>query len=343
MKDINFIFSSVTFLQQYIPLVIRAKELNMIYRFFIRANSKAYANPITHTKKWDFLFKSFNIPLFPVKDLNKYSGIIICTDGDIYGPGPKYWKTSAIQNLDRTRFYPIISLTENFNFLDSYPIYTQWIDYVIVQNQKHIDLYNFKQQQSLILGQPKFDVVYDNIYQKYKLNPNNKYALIFYPRFDRCETKFGKTFDYMLIYNWLKQLGFTILVKNREKLKLINNLYQGDKYFDDTYYYPNISMELLQITDIAIFFGSAVIEEIVINHVPFVEFILDKVDRFSFLRHSNYCYIVDDKFPTETDFKSNVNRILNYNDTYFTETINQYLFPTNCATSILQTIQKLNK
>jgi hypothetical protein len=348
MIELNFLFSSVTFLQLYIPLVIRAISRKIPVRFFIRSNHKKYADPLSHTKQYQKLIDTYNIPVLPMKDLVKYSGVIICVDGDIYGPAYKLAKTSAIYNIDRSK-YLIISLLENCNFFEAYSTYINWIDYLIVQNPEHIKTYKYDPVKSLPLGIPKYDIQLDSrlVHKKYKLSTNEKYVVIFYPRFERGQKRYGNNFDqfYAILYAWLHNLGFKILVKNREKLGLKDSQYHGDHYYQDSSFYPNISMELLSISRLAIFFGSAVIEEVVMSHVPFIEFLFDDINRFSFLQHPKYNVTYSKTLPSEQQFKTDVELITNPDidrKPYFDETIQKYLFKGDgCADRIIDKILEL--
>lgn len=327
MTDINFIFSSVTFLQTYIPLVIEAKNRNLKCNFFIRKNSKTYADPITHKKFYEKIIKQYDINVYSIEKIVKFKGIVFLVDGDIYGPSEKYYLESCIKYLKP--YHKKISFIENLNYFWSYKRYIPYMDHVIFPNKIYATFYDCVSSKNIYMGVPKYDIKFDknDILKKFELKEDNKYVLIFYPRFDRG-IKMYKNF--ITLYNnlilWLRNMGYKIIIKNREKLKIVNKTW--DYQFNDIYFYPNISMELLEICDLAVYFGSSVIEEIVMAKTPFIEILMDNVDRFPFLRDESYTYTIGkDNVPNETIFKDNIERIISNNNNYkFDEVTNQYLF-----------------
>ena len=88
MKKIYYLFSSITFLQFYIPLVKESIKRNYENIFIIRKSFKCYSNPM---EKKNFLIlkkysKKYNFKIINIKDieLNEISGFLIMIDGDIY-------------------------------------------------------------------------------------------------------------------------------------------------------------------------------------------------------------------------------------------------------------------
>ena len=111
--NIYYIFSSITFLQIYIPLVIEATKRGFNNFFILRSNSKGYANPFSknHTNILHKFTETYNIKTINSSQINIYElkGIIILIDGDIYGPPRKnILKQSLLHKFNRqktTLFY----------------------------------------------------------------------------------------------------------------------------------------------------------------------------------------------------------------------------------------------
>jgi hypothetical protein len=244
--------------------------------------------------------------------------------------------------------HTIISLVENTNFVWVYHKYIDLVDYVIfhhadyVQGYYHYRLENFvpindieknvfKDDQvagylyqqmlsskNLFLGNPKFD--FKN-YRRYGLPENDengnriKYALLFHPeyRFSIGQNYYGHDefntfYDNMLL--WLKDLGYTLIVKDRNKSTKITSgsgsVDNADTYISTMGVFPNPSLELLALSDLAIFFSSSVIEEVVYYKVPFIEVVIDDIYRFDFYRDNRYGYIIKDRLPDEGVFKQKI-------------------------------------
>ena len=90
---IYFLFSSITFLQFYIPLVLIAKKNNYESVFILRNNAKGYANPFEKSNYniLDKYLKKYNIKsqLADEIKIDEIQGIVFMMDGDIYGPPRK--------------------------------------------------------------------------------------------------------------------------------------------------------------------------------------------------------------------------------------------------------------
>lgn len=333
---VNFLFSSITFISYYVPLVIECNKRNINCRFIYRKNLKKYADPYVHEITCNLIIDKYNIIKGDVKDLvndksisETNKGIIICVDGDIYGPHEYNYKESILLKIDRSK-YMIYSITENMNFKWSYPRYKTLIDYLILTDKQCETQYSLNSTNNLYLGNSKFDNNFDRqtIINKYRLDDNNKYVLIYYPRFERGTKKYGKQFVqfYTNLYTYFHELGYKIIVKNREKLGLKELKYSGDYYFQDLTLYPYTSLELIYISSLCVFFGSAVIEEVVMFEKPFIEVVLDDVDRFAYLRNDKYMYLIDKSLPTKDELLENINRITEIsNNDVFKDMKNRYM------------------
>lgn len=327
---LNFIFSSITFLQSYIPLVIEGNRRGIQSKFFIRKNKKLYADPLYHQKFYEKLLSKYNVKIFQLKDITKCSGIVFMVDGDIYGPSDTHFKESILKSNLLNKNHIKISIPENFNYYTIYHKFYKLVDYMLFPNTIFTDYYNFKGNNHIYIGVPKYDINFNKIkiYQKYELHSQNKYILIFYPRFDRGNKRY-RHFNqfYNNIIDVFRELGYKIIVKNREKLDNNNN--NADYMIYDKTYYPNVSMELLEIVSFAVFFGSSVIEEVVMAKVPFLEIKLDEIHRFPFLRHPDYSVVIEKELDKNNIWQIVVNLMKiekEKKDLAFDKIIEKYLF-----------------
>lgn len=336
-----FVFSATTFLQTYIPLIKSCQKFNHKYLLFIRHNHKSYADVIKHKKTYLKHIKKYNLKLLPLKQLPKYKGIVILVDGDIYGPHKINEQQSCKKYLNKNHF--VISFLEYFNFYWVYHKYLSYVDHVILPNKIYETFYNLNSNKTinknLYLGAPKYDVNFNKqkMYLKFKLNPNNKYILIFYPKIDRAINiypNFQKYFN-QLIQILIKN-KFHIIIKTRDKFKYkINNKHKNIKIITDNNFYPLTSLQLITISDLAIFFGSSVIEELVMFKTPFIEYKLDNIQRLPFLRHISYSKNYDSLEPLN-NIINDINQLLNNSQNYkFNEIIEKKLFDKNNNSDII--------
>lgn len=90
--------------------------------------------------------------------------------------------------------------------------------------------------------------------------------------------------------------------------------------------FPNPSIELLHIAEIAVIFSSSAIEEIVYSNTKTIDIKIDTIDRHTFL-YNNSCYVID-KLPDENTFKNNVSNLEQHTHADLLQLINKY-YPIN--------------
>jgi hypothetical protein len=168
---------------------------------------------------------------------------------------------------------------------------------------------------NLFLGTPKYDFQFDykRACKKYDIPKTKKIAIIFHPEYririgiERYGIEF-KDF-YVNIHEWLRNLGYFVIVKDRLKDTRLKRELIGDLHINNHGLFPNPSIELLQLADIAVFFSSSVIEEVFHTKTAMVDVVIDDIDRAGFLRSDKYCYVVDGELPSEEEFKKNILKI----------------------------------
>ena len=128
---VYYLFSSITFLQFYIPLVIESSKRGHKNIFILRKNYKEYANPFNESN-FKILEKYLNMYNIKIKiaeqtDLSKIKGLVFLIDGDIYGPPRQQGiDESLLFKLDQEKVVTI-SMTEHMNF---WPVYHHFINKV---------------------------------------------------------------------------------------------------------------------------------------------------------------------------------------------------------------------
>jgi len=286
---LSFIFSSITYLQYYIPIVIEAQKSNIQAVFYLRKNWKDSVNPLSRENLTILypIIKKYGIKIQIQYNPKTIQGNVIMVDGDIYGPTETSRKESLLFQLNHKQTY-IISLQENINYKWSYQYYKDLVDKIIFPNKQYANEYNLNSSNNLYLGTPKYDYIMDtpNIYKKYNLSPKKKYVLFFAPK-KKFVLSYNIKPSYIInLYNIVRSLGFTIITKTRPKdsIPTFPGL-RGDIYIESDCY-PNQSLELLKISDLAIFFSSSAIEETIMMEVPSINCRVDNdLLRLQFLYH----------------------------------------------------------
>lgn len=229
--------------------------------------------------------------------------------------------------------------------LKDYPIFDNIlalepsVKYETVEELEPILDKQIESPKNLFLGTPKYDFKFDikNIRKKHDIPNVDKIAVIFHPeyRIKIGVEKYGEDFlqFYNDIHDWLRKLGYYVIVKDRLKDKRLKRELKGDLHVYNQYVFPNPSIELLHMADIAIFFSSSAIEEVFYTNTMIVDVVIDDVDRLGFLRSNKYCYIIDKKLPTQEQFNQSVLKMKEdkqkkVHNKYIKKTMNKY-YPLN--------------
>ncbi len=291
--EINFVLSSISFLQLYLPIVNLANTMNIRSVFYLRENIKNYACPITNkinSKILNNILKKYNIKSKKSELIeNLKSGILFVVDGDIYGPHEKNKNDSVLFKYKISKDLKIISLCEHLNFLWVYNKFIDKVTYVVFPNQiypTHYKLYNSK---NIFLGNTKFDDISElnTIYTKFNIPQNNKYVLFLYPK-DKYVKQYSITHsDINNLFCLFRKCGYKIIAKTRPKDITFNICKPDYNIISDTY--PNESLELMKISDLCVFFSSSAIDECVMMEIPTLDFFenTEIKKRLEFLYNNN--------------------------------------------------------
>lgn len=333
MNNIYYLFSSITFLQFYIPIVIEGNKKNYQSIFIIRNNYKDYANPYNklNMKILDNYIKKYKIIKKNSSDINlfKLEGIIFMVDGDIYGPPrEKGLNQSLLKKLNKKIIK--ISLIEHMNYKWVYNHYIENVDYCIFPNKAFTDQFNFNSTKNIYLGNTKYDNIpnKDSIYKKYSLGDKEKYCLILFPK-----PQFRKNYkekELLKIYNYLKKLNYKIIVKTRPKdnIKNIKKNFYGDKFICSDIY-PNESLELMKISNLCIMFSSSASDETIFSEIPCLDLQVDfrdiKRNNF-FINDKVYKRINNWKDISLDKLKNLIESMESKNSIYFNKLKEKYLF-----------------
>jgi hypothetical protein len=182
---------------------------------------------------------------------------------------------------------------------------------------------NTVSDKNLYLGSPKYDLELDaqSIKKKYGLSDNKK-ALVVFPKLE-----FVHSSDVSKIYSFLKKMNYEIIVKARGKDHVPTNL-MGDKCFLDFSWYPHSTIELINVCDFIVNFGSTVVKECIMDHTPLVNFEIKPYKHLSFLFDGKYCKELTLDIDYDI-FKQSVADVLKCDNSEYKNCINKYLFDKN--------------
>ena len=287
---IAFMMKRMCWLSYFIPVIITANKDKIDSIIYITRNRKAFANPYEEDNYniLQNLSSEYNFEIKDIKEIKNFKGKVYCVEGDIACSHRD--SDNSYKYLNKNHY--VICLRADFSMPIIYNIYNNYVDEIIYISKYYCnDLDNPK---NLFLGSPKYD--YNNfnkedIYKKYKLDKNKKYILIFFPKNrNRPNTHYPSKEKMLEIYKICKLLDYEILIKTRKQDKIIDIDLKDKYYFEEENYYPNVALELLSISDLAIIFSSSAIEECIYMKVPILNIMIDDLHRLVFL-YNKYIYI----------------------------------------------------
>ena len=232
---IHFPVTEMTFWRYFVPVAIEAKERGHDAVFSLAYNSK-YNNPcsVANRRVCDSLIHDHGFKYAQSGD------VTVCVEGIGFDSSPVSY-----------------ALTYMYDFSGLYKGYIDKVNHVVFPSEYFAKFFNCMSEKNLYLGCPKYDVSIkpEDVYKKYGLSTDRKYALVVYPR-SRDMSKV----DVSKICEELQQEGYTPLLKTRGK-DPIRSEHKGYLNFADASWYPHTSMEFLAICDKVVNTGSSLIKE----------------------------------------------------------------------------------
>ena len=317
----------MTFLRYFIPLTIEANKKNIKSRYFIHHSHK-YNCPFLKNN-YSILKRYSQLYDFQILDASlacQHDGIFFMIEG------------GGIEYLNEK--HKKISLTYMVDFVPSYNKYIDKADHVVFPSKFIAEYYGILSDKNLYLGSPKYDIQHNKqeILKKYNIQQDKKLALVVFPRKrDLNKANLDK------IYSYLKDAGYTILVKTRGK-DPVEKKYHGDYYFVDYSWFPHDTLELLYISDVLINFGSTAIKEAALMNTPVIDFNIKPADvlrGFDFLYKHNFCSVLQPDVSCEK-FCLELNNLLSLNlENEYDIIREKYFFEAGSASRIFEEIYKV--
>lgn len=234
---IHFPVTEMTFLRYFIPVAAEAKARGHEVVFSFRANAK-YNNPFIPSNKE-----------FCNNLLEEYG----------FGRGDSGDITVCVEGIGAEASPVSYALTYMYDFSHLFSGYIEKVNHVVFPSQHFAEKFNCLSDKNLYLGCPKYDINIkpEQVYNKYSLDSNKRYALLAYPR-SRDMAKI----DVTSICEKLISEGYTPLIKTRGKDPVRQDHKKYINFMDDSWF-PHTSMELISISDKIVNTGSSMIKEIV--------------------------------------------------------------------------------
>lgn len=252
-------------LKYFIPLVLEAKKNGIVTNMYTFhsgvasiSKSKGFKNhPYNYIEHIGGLGRQygFNFEFCHVDDSEKVEGLTF------------FVEKRGLSNLENNKNISKVVLVCLLDFSNPnwYNKYSKTVDKIIFPSRYVAEHYNSICDKNLYLGSPKYDVISDK--EKIKLKygvVSDKNALVLTPELNTLDIS-----NLPKLCGTLRDNGYTIIVKGRQKQPSLSDR-EGDYYFDDKYWFPYPTMELIEICDVVISYDSAVSKECVMGSTPFV-------------------------------------------------------------------------
>jgi hypothetical protein len=314
----------MTFVRYIVPLIVEANKQGIDINVFVGKSSRHYNCAKTNISYIKELSEEYNFKLFDIDEIKNHTGpILLCEDCG----------TEVIGDLPN-KTYSLLYMSDFFKLYDSY---VDKVDHVIFPSKFVAEYYNKISDKNLYLGCPKYDYETKNrneLLQKYKLD-ENQYALVVFPR----RRDLGQI-NLDVIYGYLKNMGFKIIVKTRGKDPVHEKQHQGDHYYMDYSWYPHDTIELMNLSEVVINFGSTTVKECVMTKTPLIDFNIKPkhITRdYDFLYDYSYCKVLKSEVSFD-DFSNSIKQILKTPVEIYDDVINKYLFTGNSSKKILDLV-----
>ena len=130
-----------------------------------------------------FSFKpnvKYNNPYFPAN--MEFCNALLDAYG--FGKGESGDVTVCIEGIGAAASPVSYSLTYMYDFSNMYSGYIEKVNHVVFPSEYFAEYFDCLSDKNLYLGCPKYDINIkpEQVYSKYHLDPNKRYALLAYPR-----------------------------------------------------------------------------------------------------------------------------------------------------------------
>ena len=329
----NFFLLEMTYLRYFIPLTIAGNKKGIKSRYFVHPSHK-YNCPKKHYDILAKLSNKYNFEIYSSAELSSFPGTTFMIEDMGYGFLSDNHKKISIPFM--TDFINSNNAVKYINNIDTLILSSKYIsDYY--KNYPHSKNFykNVPESEKIVyLGSPKFDYLEHDrkkILTKYKLD-DKKYALVIFPK----TRDIGKI-NLSKVYDYLHNMGYQILVKTRGKDPENDKKHRGDCYYEDFCWYPHDTMELINVSDIVINFGSTAVEECVMLNTPLIDFNIkpkEIVRGYDFLYNHDYCKVFS-SVPEYEEFFNSVDKVIKAPSTSYERVIEECLFAGNSSEKIL--------
>lgn len=294
---LGFIVTQMSHLKYQIPLIVEGNKRGLDSTVFMYKSDK-YHCPYRYEQ---LLIDMGNEYGFTVKSIDGISdfqdGVVFVIEGSLADRVPSSNKK--------------VSLAIAWDFINIYDQYIENVDLAIFPSKSVARDINAVPEKTLYLGSPKYDIRLDEeaLKKKYGIQ-TKKNALVIHPNFQGLVGTGGhKSINLPQIHDYLRQMGYTVIVKARGKASASADS-RGDKYIEDFSWFPHDTMELVEIADIVVILGSVTAKECIMLNQPFIEIpIASKPVLFTYLYEYDYCRVIDAQVSFE-EFRDSINELL---------------------------------
>ena len=317
----NYIVRGTTALRYFLPLMNEAIRVGQKSQKVFLMKSGKYNCPITvkrNNQKIRQLSSSMGFDVYHVEEIKNHPGPTFMVEGD------------GLNHLNENHVK--ISMTYMTDFKHLYKRYVDGCDYIIFPSKIFASHYSCLGDKNLYFGSTKYDYDFSKENRLDEItNTDNEKVLIVYPRY----RDLGKI-NIKEIVAVVKDLGYNPIIKYRMK-EPVKESYECETVCDE-YWYPHVTLDLINQSKFIINTGSTTIKESILSKKPIVSLNIKPEVHLPFLAGYNFEEALNANDISYESLKNAIIRLLSRSDNYeFDKCIDEKLFtPGETSKKILE-------
>ena len=306
----NYIVCGMTSLRYFLPLINEAKkEGHQVHKVFLMKTGK-YNCPLLNSKNNQEIYRLAAINGFDVhhvSEIKDHPGLTFMIEADgVNHLGAQHTK---------------VSMTYMTDFRHLYNRYVDSCDYIIFPSKIFASHYGCLSEKNLYFGSTKYDYNFskENRLEEITKTSNEK-ALIIYPRYrDLHKLSLKDT------VSTVKELGYDPIIKYRMKEPVKENY--GCETVCDEYWYPHVTLDLINQSKFVINTGSTTMKESILLKKPIVSLNIKPEVHLPFLSGYNFEESLMAGGISSKSLKTAITKLLSRSENYeFNKCIDEKLF-----------------
>lgn len=317
----NYIVCGVTSLRYIFPLINESRKVSSHpHKVFLMKSGK-YNCPLSikkNNQEVHMWASMLGFDVYHISEIKDHPGLTFMVEAD----GIDYLSNQHIK----------VSMTYMTDFKHLYRRYVNSCDYIIFPSKIFASHYDCLGEKNLYFGSTKYDYNFSKENRLEEITKSiNERVLIVYPRYrDLGKINIGQ------IVESVRDLGYDPIIKYRMK-EPVKESY-GCETVCDEYWYPHVTLDLINQSKFIINTGSTTIKESILSKKPIISLNIKPEVHLPFLTGYNFEEVLTANEITSKSLKTSITKLLSRSEKYeFDKCIDEKLFqPGETSKKILE-------